>query len=104
MNLVYNNVIVNPKSYATYKSPRTGNDAYLYLLGSSVKVTKLNNYFTRDINAAKFVGPTTFNFALKYGSPAINKGTNIAIYNIPVDHALKPRLKGAAYDIGAFEY
>jgi hypothetical protein len=104
MNLVYNNVIVNPKSYATYTYPRTGNDAYLYLLGKSVKVTKLNNYFTRDVNAVKFVSPSTFDYALKYGSPAINKGTNIAIYNILLDHALNPRLKGTSYDIGAFEY
>lgn len=104
MNLVYNNVIVNPKSYATYTYPRTGNDAYIYRLGSNVKIQSLNNYFTRDINAAKFVSPSTFNFALSYGSPAINKGTNISVYNILVDHALKPRLKGLVYDIGAYEY
>lgn len=104
MNLVYNNIIVNPKSYATYKYPRTGNDAYLYLLGKAVKVTKYNNYFTRDINAPKFVSPSTFNFALKYGSPAINKGYGISVYNILQDFALTARLKGTAYDIGAFEY
>lgn len=104
MNLVYNNVIVNPKSYATYKYPRTGNDAYVYLLGKSVKVTRLNNYFTRDINAPKFVDPWGFNYALKTGSPAINKGTNISTYNIPVDYALKPRFRGTAYDIGAYEF
>ena len=104
MNLVYNNIIVNPKSYATYKYPRTGNDAYIYLLGKSVPVKKLNNYFTRDINALKFVNPTAFNYALKTGSPAINKGTNISVFNIPLDYAQTSRLKGSAYDIGAFEY
>jgi hypothetical protein len=104
INLIYNNMIVNPKSYATYKYPRTGNDAYIYLLGSAVKIKSLNNYLTRDVNAAKFVSPSSFNFALAYGSPAINKGTTIATYNIPVDFALGPRLKGTTYDIGAHEY
>lgn len=104
MNLVYNNLIVNPKSYSSYSYPRTGNDAYVYLLGKSVKVTLLNNYFTRDINAPKFVSHSTFNFALTSASPVINKGTNISVYNITVDYAQRPRLRGVAYDIGAYEY
>ena len=104
MNLVYNNVIVNPRSYTTYSYPRTGNDAYIYLLGKAVKIQSLNNYFTRDINAPKFVSPSTFNYALQYNSPAVNKGTNIGAYNIPLDFALKPRLRGIAFDIGAHEY
>lgn len=104
MNLIYNNVIVNPRSFSTYTYPRTGNDAYIYLLNKAVKVQKLNNYFTRDINALKFVSPSTFNYDLKFGSPAVNKGTNIAVYNIPLDFARDSRLKGTAYDIGAYEY
>lgn len=104
LNLVLNNVIVNPKSFATYKYPRTGNDAYIYLLSKAVKIQSLNNFLTRDINAAKFVSASAFNFALQSSSPAVNKGTTIAAYNIPLDFALKPRLKGVAYDIGAHEY
>jgi hypothetical protein len=104
MNLVYNNIIANPKSYATYSYPRTGNDAYLYLLGKAVRVQSLNNFFTRDIYAPKFVSPSTFNFAIQSGSPAVNKGYGIAAYNITLDYALTARLKGLAYDIGAFEY
>lgn len=104
MNLVYNNIIVNPKSFASYVYPRTGKDAYVYLLGKSVKVQMLNNYFTRDINAVKFVSPLTFDFSLSSSSPAISKGTNISVYNIAVDFAKKPRLQDAAYEIGAFEY
>jgi hypothetical protein len=69
-----------------------------------VKVQKLNNYFTRDINAPKFVSPSTFNYALKTGSPAINKGTNIGALGIPLDFPNTARLKGSAYDIGAYEY
>lgn len=104
MNIIYNNIIVNPKSYSTYQYPRTGNDAYVYLLGKSVPVKSLNNYYTRDVNAPKFVSASTFNYRLGSGSPAINKGTSIALYNIPLDHGLTARLKGSAYDIGAFEY
>lgn len=104
MNLVYNNIIVNPKSYSTYSYPRTGNDAYIYLLGKSVKIQSLNNFFTRDINAPKFAAPWSFNYALKTGSPAINKGYNITTYNIPLDFPRTARLKGSAYDIGAYEY
>ena len=104
INLVYNNVIANPKSYSTYSYPRTGNDAYVYLLGPGVKIKSLNNFFTRDINALKFANASGFNFSLTWGSPAINKGTTIASYGIPLDYALTARLKGAAYDIGALEY
>ena len=104
MNLVYNNIIVNPKSYTTYSYPRTGNDAYIYLLGKGVRVQTLNNYLNRSIYAPKFASVSAFNFALLSGSPAINKGYVISAYNIPLDHALTPRLKGGAYDIGAYEY
>lgn len=104
MNYIYNNLIVNPKSYSTYKYPRTGNDAYIYVLGKSVKLQSLNNYVTRDINAPRFVSASSGNFALTSASPAVNKGFNIGSYNIPVDYAKKPRLHGVAYDIGAYEY
>jgi hypothetical protein len=104
MNNVVNNIIVNPGSYSTYTYPRTGNDAYVYLLSKTVKVQILNNYYTRDINAVKFLSPSTFNYSLTSGSPAVNKGNNIATYSIPVDFNKTARLKGTAYDIGASEY
>lgn len=103
-NLVYNNIIANPRSYSSYKYPRTGEDAYVYLLNKSVVVKMANNYFTRDINAVKFVNPSSANFALKSGSPAINKGISIASFGIPLDFMQTARLKGSAYDIGAYEY
>lgn len=104
MNVVINNIIVNPGSYTTYVSPRTGNDAYVYKLNSNVKVTMSNNYFTRDINAVKFSNPTSFNYRLLSGSPAINKGTNISAYSIITDFYLQSRVKGSVVDIGAAEY
>jgi hypothetical protein len=104
MNTVLNNIVVNPGSYSTYQYPRTGNDAYVYLLDKTVKIQSLNNYFTRDINAVKFVSPSTHNYALTSSSPAVNKGITIALYGITLDYALKPRLAGIAYDIGAYEF
>jgi hypothetical protein len=104
MNVIINNIIVNPGSYSTYRYPRSGNDAYVYKLGSNVKVQSSNNYFTRSITAPKFVNAGAYNYKLASGSPAVNKGKSIATYNIPKDHYQGARLKGAAYDIGASEY
>jgi hypothetical protein len=104
MNTVYNNIIINPGKYSSYTYPRTGNDAYVYLLSKTMRVTMANNHFTRDITTLKFANASAYNYALTSTSPAVNKGYNIASYNIPVDYAGQPRLKGTAYDIGAYEY
>lgn len=104
MNTVYNNIIVNPGKYTSYTYPRSGNDAYVYLLSKTMRCTMANNHFTRDIATVKFANASAYNYALTSASPVINKGYNIATYNIPVDYALQPRLKSTAYDIGAFEY
>jgi hypothetical protein len=104
MNNVYNNIVVNPGAYSRYTYPRSGNDAYVYLLNKTMKVQMLNNHFTRDINSVKFVNAAADNFALTSASPVVNKGTNIAAFSILLDYALKPRLNGTAYDIGAYEF
>jgi hypothetical protein len=104
MNNVLNNIIVNPGSYSKYTYPRTGNDAYVYLLSKTVKVQLANNHFTRDIATLKFRNAGAYDYALTSTSPVINKGYNISTYNITVDYAQQPRLKGTAYDIGAYEY
>jgi hypothetical protein len=103
-NVVRNNIIVNPGSYSTHIYPRTGNDAYVYLLSKTVKVTMSNNHFTRDINSVKFTNASAADFSVLRGSPVIDKGSDIASYNIAVDYRQQARLKGAAYDIGAYEY
>lgn len=104
MNIVMNNLIVNPGSYTTQKAPRTGQDAYIYVLNKAVKLQTLNNYVTRDINAVKFVNAGADNYGLTSASPTLNKGANISIYNIPIDYAQNSRLKGITYDIGAYEF
>jgi hypothetical protein len=104
MNNVYNNIIVNPGKYTSYSYPRTGNDAYVYLLSKTMRVSMANNHFTRDIATLKFANASAYNYALTSASPVINKGYNIATYSIPVDYAQTARLKGTTYDIGAYEF
>jgi hypothetical protein len=104
MNNVLNNIIVNPGSYTKYTYPRTGNDSYVYLLSKYVKIQSANNQFTRDIATLKFRNAGAYDYALTSTSPVINKGYNISTYSISIDYAMQPRLKGSAYDIGAFEY
>lgn len=104
MNVIINNIIVNPGSYSTYSYPRTGNDAYIYKLSNKVKLQMSNNYFTRSINAVKFANAGAYNYRLTSSSPTINKGKSISTYSISKDFYRQNRLKGSAYDIGASEY
>jgi hypothetical protein len=104
MNVIYNNIIIDPGSYGTYHHPRTGTDSYVYKLSKNVKVLMSNNKFTRNIHHLKFVDPVTNNYRLAAGSPAIDKGKNISAFNITKDFYLTARLKGAAYDMGACEH
>jgi hypothetical protein len=104
MNIVLNNIIVNPGNYSTYTYPRAGDDAYVFLLSKAVKAEISNNYLTRDINSLKFANAGGHDYRLTSSSPVIDKGYDIKSYDIAVDFLQLPRLSGTAYDIGAFEY
>ncbi|HYG18875.1 MAG TPA: right-handed parallel beta-helix repeat-containing protein [Ohtaekwangia sp.] len=104
MNVIINNIIVNPGSYGSYKSPRTGDDAYVYKLSKNVKLQMSNNHFTRDINAVKFINASGSNYRLTSASPVLNKGKDVNTYNIATDFYKQSRVKGSAVDIGASEY
>jgi hypothetical protein len=104
LNVIINNIIVNPGSYTTYTYPRTSSDSYIYKLSSTVNLQSSNNYFTRDISTLKFINAEAFNYRLSGTSPVIDKGLSISTYNIAKDFYQQARLKGAAYDIGASEY
>lgn len=104
VNLIWNNIIVNPGTYTTYAYPRTSTDAYVYKLSSKVNVGIRNNYQTTNISNLKFVNPETHNYRLTSLSPVIDKGAGIAAYNISKDFYFKTRLRGISYDIGASEY
>jgi hypothetical protein len=97
-NVCINNIVVNPGTYDKYKE-----SSYMLLL-KNAPVISSNNYYTRTISAVKFVDPVKNNFKLQSTSPAVNKGKDILLYNIPTDFYGAPRKNGIAYDIGASEY
>lgn len=103
-NVVKNNIIVNPGNFTFYTYPRTSADSYMYLLNKAVPLEAGNNLFTTDIASAKFVNASLYNYRLAAGSPAIDKGADIAAYKITTDFSKMPRLKGTGYDIGACEF
>jgi hypothetical protein len=103
-NVVKNNIIVNPGYYTYYTYPRSSVDSYLYLLNKSVPLDASNNIMVTDISAVKFVNTTLNNYRLSSGSPAINAGADISAYKVTTDFSKLPRLKGAAYDVGACEF
>jgi hypothetical protein len=104
MNVFVNNIVINPGSYGKYPYPRTGLDSYVYKLSKYVNLQMTNNKFTRSTIQMKFIDPTTNNYRLGVGSPAIDAGKNIGTYNIQKDFYLNQRLKGLAYDVGACEF
>lgn len=99
LNVVVNNIIVNPGSYGTY-----GASSYIMKLNKVLNLQSSNNYTTRNIADVKFANAAGFNFRLTSASPAVNKGKSISTYNILKDYYKQSRLKGSAYDIGASEY
>lgn len=103
-HVIQNNIIVNPGSYTTYSYPRTSHDAYVYKISSKMTLQMSNNYLTRTIGNVKFANYTADNYRLVSGSPAIDKGKNIAVYGIAKDFYQDLRLQLNAYDIGASEY
>jgi hypothetical protein len=103
-NKIQNNIIIAPGNYSKLVYPRTSQDSYIYLLSKYVKVTIANNFHSQDINAPKFAAYSSDNYALTTSSSvALNKGASVSSYSIPVDYALKSRVKGTSVDIGAFE-
>src|SRR5690606_6515763 len=80
MNVVTNNIVVNPGMFSTY-----GESAFIMKLKSVTKIDLSNNYTTRKIGDVKFVNAGAFNFRLTSGSPAVNKGKTISSYKITND-------------------
>lgn len=102
-NVVMNNIIANPGNFDFYTYPRSSADSYLYLLGKTVPVTKANNIFTTNVEDLNFVNANGNNFRLTTMSPAVDAGADISEYRIATDNAKQNRLRGATYDIGAYE-
>lgn len=104
MNVVINNIIVNPGNYSKYVYPRTPQDAFVYKLSKEVKVDLRNNFFTTSMDEVQFVNPTINNYRLNIASQLIDGGADISSYAIGTDFYKKSRLRGLGYDIGASEY
>jgi hypothetical protein len=104
LSKIQNNIIIAPGNYYKLTYPRKREEAYVYKLSSAVRVQILNNYNSLDINAPKFVAPSSDNYGLTGSSyPVLNKGTSISTFGISTDYAKKSRVQGNAVDIGAYE-
>ena len=104
MNVIVNNIIVNPGSYSTYTYPRSPEDAFIYKLNKDVKIEMANNYFSIQTDAVQMNNLLESNYQVEITSPVIDKGADIsAYYDIKTDFYYKARLKGVTYDIGAVE-
>jgi hypothetical protein len=103
LNVIVNNIIVNPGNYSKYVYPRTPEDAFLYKLSKTVRVDLRNNFFTTSIEDVQFNNPALDNYRLALTSQLVDKGADITTYAIGTDFYKKSRLRGMAFDIGAAE-
>ena len=102
MNVIVNNIIANPGSYAIYSYPRKAEDAFIYRSSDAVRIEEHNNYFTTDVaSIAPDLNLSMYRVAST--SPVVDQGFDISGYAIQTDFYFKTRLKGAAFDIGAVE-
>ncbi len=103
MNVIVNNIIINPGNYSRYVYPRKPEDSFIYKY-KSVNVDLRNNFFRTSIDDAKFADAESNNYRPAAFSPLIDKGADISSHQILTDFYKKTRLRGPAYDIGAAEF
>jgi hypothetical protein len=103
MNVIINNIIINPATYSTYTYPRKPNDAFVYKLSKNVKIDMSHNFFSPSLDSITFLNVTPLNYRPAANSPAIDAGRDISSFGILTDFYKKTRLKGLGYDIGAVE-
>ena len=98
----YNNFIIAPGSWTASK----GDKAYIDI-NPSVNPDITNNVYVLDPNAANFRNYAGADFHLATGSPAIDKGREVASFGVPglnkdIDGNQRPY--GTAVDAGAYEF
>jgi hypothetical protein len=106
LNIVKNNFISNPGNYAVYENDntwRTGQDSFLFLLSSNVKVSSSNNYYDLHTTLANYLQYNNLGYILNI-CPVKNKGCDVASYGVTFDFKLKPRPYNGGFEIGALEY
>jgi hypothetical protein len=105
-NIVKNNFISNPGNYKVYETDntaRTGQDAFVYLLSSNVKVQFSNNYYDLHTTLANYLQYNNLGNILNI-CPVKNKGTDVRPYGVTFDFKMKPRPYNGGFEIGALEY
>lgn len=91
MNVIKNNIIVNPQlKYISYSS--------------GVKIDSAGNYETRNIDTVQFADSSNNDYHLTSASPAIGYGVNVSSYGVTFDFDDVARPAGAGLDAGAFEF
>src|SRR5690606_41519306 len=101
MNIIRNNVIVNPGNYNVYKYPRSGDDAFVYKLSKEVRIEMSNNLFAHDLESVGLADIKHGNFRPVAGSPLVDRGADISEHDIKYDIYKMPRSKGFGVDIRA---
>ncbi|MBL7856253.1 MAG: right-handed parallel beta-helix repeat-containing protein [Cyclobacteriaceae bacterium] len=106
MNVIVNNIIVNPGTYAEYKSNffKSADDAYVNKLSDNVKINLSHNLFIQELNEVHFSNPDSMDFSITKKSPAVDQGRDVSEFNILFDFNGFPRPYNKIWDIGAFEY
>jgi chitodextrinase len=93
---VYNNIFASAGTvYSASVLTAPANNVYY---SSTVSGTESGSIYNID---PRFVSPTSGDFHLRRGSPAIDKGRNLGY---TTDLAGQPTPQGSGYDIGAYEY
>lgn len=105
---VFNNLLVDPGSYAVYEhdnTDRTGKDAFVFLGIQQEYFLLSGNAEIRYLPDARFQHPEADNFRLDVNSPMIDAGRDLQDQpgvNFDMDHKTRPLQNG--WDVGAFEY
>lgn len=110
-NTIYNNagigITLTAASGANGGGPSQGADVRNNIVfgnGSAISNAQSGTTVSNNLTSDPLFVAAGSDFHLRSGSPAIDKGANLAAYGVASDFAGSPRPAGAAYDIGAYEY
>lgn len=103
-NRFYNNIVVHPGSYLSYKKIPAQSGYINTGAKSGVDALIANNYFYKDATQILFADTLNNDYHLTRNSPAIDAGMNLSCFGINIDHENLPRPLGSGFDIGAYEF
>jgi hypothetical protein len=97
-NRIQNNIVVNPGAYSDVRD-----NSYVFKC-SRCSASISANLKTLIIGDAKFVNPTIGDYSLLSTSPAVDAGINLSSNGITDDLLGVARPQGTTYDMGAYEF